>query len=261
MTVHCCQFDISWENRPENFRRARALLDRCRVLPGSLVVLSEMFATGFSMNTRKIAEPKEGQTTNFLREMATNKQAYLVGGLVRRASGNKCLNEAVCIAPSGRTLVRYAKLQPFTPGGESKHYCAGKAVALFRWDKLKVAVFVCYDLRFPELFRIGVQRGADLFVVIANWPSPRHAHWGALLRARAIENQAYVVGVNRCGRDPNFDYAGESIVIDPLGHVIGRGGRRESVISAELDPSTPRRWRREFPVLADIRTAIKLKRA
>jgi omega-amidase len=258
MMIYGCQFDIAWEDKVENFRRVRSLVAKHNLLPGSLFILPEMFATGFSMNAEKIVERKSGPTTDFLRQLARDNDVYVLGGLVRKGQGGKLLNEAICMAPSGKCVARYAKLQPFTPGGESDHFSAGHEVTIFRWAGLKVAVFVCYDLRFPELFRLAVQRGAEALVVIANWPTKRHSHWPALLKARAIENQAFVIGVNRCGHDPKLGYAGGSIVVDPRGKIVAVAGRRESILSAELDPSAPSRWRREFPALQDIRTVFRL---
>jgi omega-amidase len=259
VNIHGCQFDIAWENKVENFERVRQLVARHKISPGSLLVLPEMFATGFSMNAESIAEPVNGLTQRFLRGLAREKQIYVLGGLACRERGAKIFNEAVCIAPSGRSIARYAKLHTFAPGGEAQHYASGKKMTLFQWNGLTVAVFICYDLRFPEIFRLAAQRGAEAFVVIANWPRKRHAHWLALLRARAIENQAYVVGVNRCGRDPKLDYAGGSIVIDPRGNNIASAGRRESLLSALLDSSAPSRWRGEFSALKDIRTVFRLQ--
>jgi omega-amidase len=259
MMIHCCQLNIAWENKPENFRRVRSLLDKRRIVPESLIVLPEMFATGFSMNAANIAEPKNGPTTSFLRRLARNHRSYVLGGFVRQGPGRKMFNEAVCLASSGKCIARYAKLHPFNPGGESKHYSAGNHVTVFRWADLRVAVFICYDLRFPEVFREAVQRGAQVMVVIANWPDRRHSHWLVLLRARAIENQAYVIGVNRCGSDPKLGYRGGSVVIDPHGNTIASAGLKESIASAKLDPEDLRQWRSEFPALKDIRTAFRIK--
>ncbi len=111
-------------------------------------------------------------------------------------------------------------MQPFRPGGESDHYAAGDDVVLFQWDRFTVCTLICYDLRFPEIFRRAVRRGANLFIVMANWPQTRISHWTALLKARAIENQAYVAGVNRIGKDPMHAYSGGSLIIDPRGEVL-----------------------------------------
>lgn len=258
MTVYGCQFDIKWENKPENFKRIRSLLKRSRILPGSLVVLPEMFATGFTMNTGFIAETDRGTTSQFLRSLAREKRAYVLGGLARRDARKQVFNEAVCFATDGRCLARYAKSHLFTPGRESRHYTPGQDITLFLWHGFKVAVFICYDLRFPEIFRLAAQRGAQMFVVIGNWPAGRHFHWSVLLKARAVENQVYVVGVNRCGRDPQANYRGGSVVIDPKGRILASAGGKPAVVKAELDPDAPDRWRRDFPALNDIRTGIKL---
>lgn len=258
--VHACQLDIIWENKLENFRRVDLLLSKRRIFPGSLVVLPEMFATGFSMNASDVAEPKNGLTTRFLRLLARKHRAYVLGGLVRRGAGHRIFNEAVCLAPSGKCIAHYAKLHLFSPGGESDHYSAGDHVTMFRWAGLKVAVFICYDLRFPEVFRLAALRGAQVMVVIANWPHKRHAHWLALLRARAIENQVYIIGVNRCGRDPKLGYDGGSLLIDPRGNTIASAGRHEFVLSAKLDPAVLARWREEFPAIKDARAEIILKK-
>lgn len=260
MKIYCCQPDIAWENKGENFKRVRALLDKRRLSPGSLVVLPEMFATGFTMNAAAIAEHTDGPTDAFLRKLAREKGVFVLGGLARSVSRGRVRNEAVCFAPSGRRIACYDKLHLFSPGSESRHYAPGAAVVLFRWGKMKVALTICYDLRFPEISRMAVQRGANALVVIANWPAKRHAHWTALLRARAIENQAYAIGVNRCGRDPNLDYAGGSLIVDPWGRAMAEAGRDETVISAKLDLTAMNRLRADFAVLQDVRTRFALKK-
>jgi omega-amidase len=259
MKVYCCQLSIAWENKAENFRRVRSLLSGRTLSSGSLVVLPEMFATGFSMNTGAIAERADGPTDGFLRELARSKRVFVLGGLVRQASRGRMFNEAVCFAPSGRRVAHYEKLHLFSPGGESRHYAPGAAITLFPWGKFKVAVSICYDLRFPEMFRMATGRGADALVVIGNWPTRRHQHWTTLLRARAIENQAYAIGVNRCGSDPQFAYGGGSVVVNPWGETLAEAGRGETLLSAELDLTTVNRMRRDFAVLRDVRTRFVLK--
>lgn len=261
MNVYGCQFDILWEDKGGNFKKIRTLLGRQRLSPGSLLVLPEMFATGFSMEADKIAEGVDGPTANFMRELAREKGIYVVGGVVRRGSGTRMYNEAVCISPSGRNAARYAKLHLFRPGGEAQSYTPGGRISLFQCGKLKVALHVCYDLRFPEIFRLATLRGAEVLVVIANWPSRRRFHWSILLQARAIENQAYVVGVNRCGWDPKLEYSGDSVVIGPWGDTIASAGKGETVMSAELDAGAVRKGRRDFAVLSDARTDFVLKTA
>ncbi len=259
MRIYGCQLDISWENKGENFKRVLALLRKRRLSPGSLVVLPEMFATGFSMNAGAIAEGADGLTDGFLRELAREKGVFVLGGLVRSASRGRILNEAVCIASSGRQVASYVKVHLFSPGDESRHYAPGTEITLFRWGKFKVAVFICYDLRFPEIFRMAVQRGANVLVVIANWPGKRHSHWTALLRARAIENQAYAIGVNRCGSDPQHDYCGGSLVVNPWGETVAEAGQGETLIPANLDMTAINRIRSDFPVLQDVPDSARVE--
>src|SRR5439155_1088670 len=120
----------------------------------------------------------------------------------------------------------------------------------------RVAPFVCYDLRFPEIFRAAMQRGANLMVIIANWPSPRVEHWITLLRARAIENQTYVMGVNRCGNDPYLPYPGRSLIVDPRGNILSDAGDSQIVITADIELATVTEYRRELPFLNDMKTDV-----
>jgi len=252
------QPNIKWEQKSANYEQVRALLHRSRPQPGSLVVLPEMFATGFSMHARVIAEGRRSPTTEFLRTLARQHRVCVVGGMVRARGPGAYVNEAVAVGPTGRLRGHYDKIQLFGPGRETEHYQPGNELALFRWGRFQVALFICYDLRFPELFRLAARRGADVMVVIANWPSRRAGHWKVLLQARAIENQAFVVGVNRCGEDPQHRYAGGSLLLDPRGNVLAEAGTVEGLIEARLNRRALVRWRREFPALRDIRTRMRL---
>jgi len=253
MRVYGCQFDLSWERPADNLRRARELLLVSRPEPGALVVLPELFATGFTMNAEALAEPAGGGTEQGLAAMAREFQVTVLGGVLGRGPGGRPRNLAVALSSEGRVLARYAKMQPFSPGGESQHYEAGEQAVLFPWAGFQVAPFICYDLRFPEIFRPAVRQGAQLLTVMANWPVSRIAHWTALLRARAIENQAYVVGVNRCGADPKLTYNGCSLVVGPTGDILAQAGDDETVLQADLDLAALLEYRKALPVLADMR--------
>ena len=170
-----------------------------------------------------------------------------------RADDGRGHNDAVVFSPDGKLLARYTKMHPFSFAGETKHYQAGADVALFDWHDVRVAPLVCYDLRFPEVFRRAVRRGAELLVVIANWPQPRDSHWRALLPARAIENQAFLVGVNRAGKDPLVAYSGQSMILDPRGEPLATAGQDEQVLVAEIDKASLVAYRAKFPALADLR--------
>jgi omega-amidase len=254
MHVALVQLDLAWEDKRTNHAKVRALLGKARVPKGSLVVLPEMFSTGFSMNAEAIAEGEDRLTERFLASAAKEFGVAVLGGVVNLGPDGRGRNQALAIGPDGAVLARYAKIHPFSYGEETKHYSAGTEIVLFDFDGFKVAPFVCYDLRFPEIFRAAVKKGAQLYTVIANWPEAREAHWLALLKARAIENQAYVVGVNRCGRDPKLAYSGRSQVIGPKGDVLADAGTAEGVTLAEIDLAPLFEWRRAFPALVDMKS-------
>ena len=251
MNVHLAQVDIAWEDPGVNRERIAALLEGVEIRAGDLVVLPEMAFTGFSLDVaRTVSDAAAGE--GFLRDLALRRACTVVGGLVAPV-GSRATNQALAFGPDGALLARYSKLQPFSIGGEAAAHAAGDEIVGFRWAGLRVAPFICYDLRFPEHFRYAAGEGAEMFVVIANWPVRRIDHWLTLLQARAIENQAAVVGVNRCGTDPSLTYNGRSVVVSPHGHLIADAGEGERVVTAAIDPEEIRHWRRDFPALSDIR--------
>jgi omega-amidase len=252
MKIFACQTNIVWEDKKANFKRVRQLLANTAIPPGSLIVLPEMFPTGFSMNVEATREDSPSETEAFLRTMAREFQCFVEGGLVSAGSDGHPRNQAVVFSPQGDLLARYSKIHPFSLGGETQHYTAGTELVTFDWNGTSVCPFVCYDLRFPEIFRAGVQRGAQVFTVIANWPVKRIQHWVTLLQARAIENLAYVIGVNRCGTDPKYLYTGRTMVVDPHGEIIAELKDEEAILESEILPEKVLSWRAEFPALRDM---------
>jgi predicted amidohydrolase len=248
------QFDIVWEDRAGNFAKVRQLLAKSPPMRGDLVVLPEMFASGFSMNLDRTAETEQRETEAFLGEVARQYAVTIVGGQATRGPERRGRNEAVVMSPAGEVIARYEKIHPFSMGKEAEHFTGGDRVVTFKWADATVAPFVCYDLRFPEIFRIAVTRQAQIYVVIANWPAARVEHWRTLLRARAIENQAYVIGVNRCGSDPYLDYPGRSMIVGFRGNIVAEAGEGEEVIAASVDLAALLQYRRELPFLGDMRT-------
>ena len=253
MHIAGVQLNIQWEDRRANHARIRRLLDTVELPPRTLVVLPEMFDTGFSVNTRVTDPGSPSVSEDFCRALAMERNIAVLGSMVARAEGGKLANEAIAFGPDGRELVRYRKMQPFTPPGEHVHYPPGHSWASFSWEGVSICPFICYDLRFPELFRPAARGGAECFVVMADWPNKRSEHWVRLLQARAIENQAIVLGVNRCGTDPMFVYDGRSCLFDPMGKCLFEAGPEERVILAEIHADQVRAWREEFPALRDMR--------
>ncbi|MDP6635630.1 MAG: carbon-nitrogen family hydrolase [Phycisphaerae bacterium] len=256
MNALCIQFDIVWSEPEVNHRIVSDMLSSTDLQPGDLAVLPEMFSTGFSMDSSALAEPPDGPTTVFLSEIARRYGLYVLGGLATR-HGETFRNEAVLFGPDGSVMGRYWKVHLFSPSEEGMHYTPGDETIVIPTGEFMLAPAICYDLRFPELFRSAAADGADLIVVAANWPAKRIDHWTCLLRARAIENQAYVVGVNRCGSDPNYIYGGQSAIIDPQGNTLAIAGNEQCVISAPLDMNALKSWREDFPALGDTRRDMK----
>jgi len=254
MHLIACQYDIQWENREANFDTVRRLLSETKIESGSLIILPEMFASGFSMNVPKVAETTPSRAEAFLAEIAGQYDSWALGGLVFETPEGRGSNELSVFNPSGQQVGHYQKNHCFSYTGESEHYDSGEDILLFDWQGFTVCPTICYDLRFPELYRRGVRAGADLFPVIANWPDARALHWSTLLRARAIENQAFVIGVNRVGNDPKFNYTGLSAIYDPLGKELANAGDEECCIRAEVFPEIATEWREEFRALEDMKS-------
>jgi predicted amidohydrolase len=251
MKVLGVQIDSVWEDPRANFGRVERLLAESPPSPAALVVLPEMFSTGFSLDLSKTMQGAARETEQFLRMLAMRHRATVMGGVVSAGADGRGRNESVAFNPGGELLARYVKQRPFSGAGEDAVHEAGTEAVVFPLGAFTVAPLICYDLRFPELFRSAARRGADLFVVIAAWPVKRIDHWLTLLRARAIENQAFVVGVNRCGSEPHFAYSGRSVVVNPHGAITADAGESETVMFTELDHTAVQSWRAEFPALRD----------
>ena len=250
--IYCVQHDIAWEERPRNHARVEALISRADPDPGALVVLPEMFDVGFSFNLPLVAEFDVGETTSFLARIAKKHRVWLMGGVVRMGLSGRGLNQAVVFNPEGMEVACYTKQRPFVPGGEADWMERGIGGVVFDWAGCSVAPFICYDLRFPELQRAAARNRPHLMTFIASWPEGRVSHWVSLLQARAIENQCFVAGVNRVGRDPKFGYAGRSMVIGPKGEILAEALASEEVLSAPLDLLGLADYRRAFPFLEDL---------
>jgi len=246
------QHDIVWEDRDANYARLAPLIAGAAADGARLVVLTEMYSTGFSMDVDRVGELSDGPSASFLSAQAREHGVWVCGSLPERpAPDARPFNQLVLAAPDGATH-RYAKIHPFGYGAEPDHYAAGDAFLTVDVDGVRCSFFVCYDLRFADEFWPLAPR-TDCYVVVANWPRQRRAHWTALLRARAIENQAFVVGVNRVGAGGGLAYVGDSVILDPLGETVASGGDAECVIAGEVDPEQVRAVREKYPFLRDRR--------
>jgi len=252
LRIAAVQHDIAWEDPVTNFARLTPQIERAVWAGGGLVVLSEMFSTGFTMDSARCAEPMEGPSFHFLSEAATNHRVWVVGSIPTRWEDDIAYNTLTLVAPDGQ-VHRYRKIHPFSFSSEPENYGAGSEFLQVVIDDVRTTFFICYDLRFADEFW-QTAKTTDLYVVPANWPQRRRVHWRTLLQARAIENQAYVVGVNRVGQGDGLEYVGDSAVIDPWGEVLASGASVEALLVVDVDASTVAKTRSAFPVLQDRRT-------
>jgi len=248
------QYDIAWEDPEANFAAVEPWITSAAAAGARVVVLPEMFSTGFSMRTDVTAELADGPSSVFLRDAAARHGVWVAGSVPQLApEGGRPYNTLVLADPAG-ALHRYRKIHPSGFGEEQAHFAAGEDFMTVEVEGVRLTFFVCYDLRFADEFWATAAQ-TDCYVVVANWPVARRAHWLTLLTARAVENQAYVIGCNRVGEGGGLSYGGDSQVIDPWGQVLAAASGSESLLIAEVDAATVMSTRRQFPVLADRRTA------
>ena len=248
LTVTTVQIDLIWENKTANFQKMDNLLRGCET---DLVVLPEMFTTGFSMQPEKLADTYIGETLKWMMEKAVALNAAITGSFICGKNG-RYYNRLLFVKPDG-TFFKYDKRHLFTFGNENEHYTEGVEKLIVEWRGWRICPLVCYDLRFPAWSRNQKADGYyDLLLYVANWPAARSHAWKTLLTARAIENQSYVVGVNRVGEDGNgILHSGESSVIDYEGAVLFQRSNTEGVNTATLFKDKMEKFRTKFGFLED----------
>ncbi len=246
LSVVLLQQELAWQDPPANRARFERLLPQAPI--GALVVLPEMFATGFTMEPAVCAEAPDGPTVAWLREQAAAHRVAMAGSLA--LADDAGFRNRLLFARADGSLAHYDKRHLFRMAGEHHCYAAGNERRVVACDGWRICLQVCYDLRFPVWSR---NRGDyDALLYVANWPARRREHWRALLLARAIENQAWVVAVNRTGVDgKGIDYAGDSLVIDPWGRVVLDAGAQDGVHHAVLGADALAECRAKFPVHLD----------
>ena len=248
LNVTLIQSDLAWENRTANLAH---FLQCVQSIPGNtdLIVLPEMFNTGFTMNTA-VAEPMNPTTTKWMKQMAAQTSSLLIGSFTVK-QGDKFYNRLLCVKPDG-THASYDKRHLFTMGQEHLTYTAGESRLVFMWKGWKICPLICYDLRFPVWSRNAASDPYDLLMYVANWPSRRAHAWKTLLMARAIENQSYLVGVNRVGVDGNgLSYQGDSVALDYLGEPATMLGSIETEKIVRFSKAELDQYRQSFPALSD----------
>jgi len=265
LTITTIQTGLCWEDKAANLRHFEERIFSLNG-PAEVVVLPEMFSTGFSMRPEALAEKMDGPTVSWMRDVATGKKIILTGSIIIEEGGHY-FNRLIWMLPNGQ-YGYYDKRHRFAYAGEDAHYTAGSKRLVASVKGWRVLLLVCYDLRFPVWSRqrpvrdpnlsgesYGEQSSEleyDLIIYVANWPERRSHAWKTLLQARAIENQSYVVGVNRIGADGNEIYhSGDSMIVDPLGEVLHDAAARDEVFTLTLQKSDLARIRERFPFWKD----------
>ncbi len=247
MKIALIQSELVWENPSENLKLMQEKINSI-ASDVDLIVLPEMFTSGFTMNSKDVAETMQGDTILWLKATAKAKNCALTGSIVIEENGNY-FNRLVFVFPDG-TIQKYDKRHLFTLAGEDKIYTPGTEKRIVDYKGFKICPLICYDLRFP-VFARNVEN-YDVLLYVANWPKPRINAWDILLKARAVENMSYVVGVNRTGLDGNqHEYIGHSQVVDFLGNYLLEPQEHEGVFIVELDKNTMLQTRAKFAFLND----------
>ena len=244
LTVAICQVDMEWEQTSVNLKRIEPFVAMAKA---DIVVLPEMFATGFKLKPSRVAEPADGEVVTSMLRWAKTYNKAVVGSVVI-SEGKEYRNRMYFITPEGE-MHWYDKHHLFRPGGEGRDYTPGDKRVIVEYRGIRFLMLVCYDLRFPVWSR---NRGDyDAILCSASWADDRREAWQILLRARAIENQCYMAAVNRVGKDPDGNYVGDSALIDFVGHTIADAGCAEGIITTVFDTEALGEFKESFPVWMD----------
>lgn len=257
MKLAAVQSDIRFEEKSFNLERAYKFIECAAASEADIIFFPEMSFTGFSMNIQLTGE-NDGYTVSLMRDAALKYNIAIGFGFVNMLDG-KGENHYIIIDKDGVPVSDYTKIHSFTIGGEREDFRSGNTLpSPVRICGLNISTFICYDLRFPEIFR-AVTDNSDIITVAANWPASRREHWRTLLRARAIENQVYIIGINCTGTQGKINYCGDSMVIDPMGNVLTEAVcGREQMIFCDISDSA-QEIRRNFPVLDSRKTDLYCK--
>lgn len=255
MEIAVCQTDIVFRDKKYNLITAEDYISQCVQNGADLVLFPEMSMTGYELNPELIAETRQlNETLDTMSRYAVQYKAALGVGYVLFDEG-VYTNRYAILGKDGSVLCDYCKIHPFSPAGEDKSYTAGDGLEFCEIDGVTVCPLICYDLRFPEIFQAASEK-ADVIAVAANWDGVRNNHWKLLLQARALENQCYVLGVNRIGSDGRAFYVGNSMVVDPDGQIIDVLGGQAGFMLAEVKSERVEESRENFPVKKDRRNEL-----
>ncbi|MDO8872943.1 MAG: nitrilase-related carbon-nitrogen hydrolase [Methanoregula sp.] len=256
-SIRVCSAQLSgfWEDPEKTLEKAEGFIAHAARCGAHLICFPEQFATGWDPLSGKNVQDITGSIITRLQNCAKENRIAVIGALREAASQNP-RNTSVTIGNDGSILSRYSKIHLFSPAKENEHFIPGTDPDIFPLGPLTCGLAICYDLRFPALFRIYAQRGAQAVFVPAAWPVSRIRHWELFIRARAAENQMYVIGVNTTGTTPVDRYSGSSMAADPHGTIISRANEAEQLLFVELDPAEVAAVRSALPVENDRKDAL-----
>jgi omega-amidase len=256
-SIRICSAQISsiWEDPEKTLEKAEGFIAYAASNGARLICFPEQFATGWDPASEKNVQDFRGGIITCLQACAKANRIAVIGSL-RESSAPYPKNTAVAIGSNGNILSTYSKIHLFSPAGEDEHFISGTDLGIFSIGSLDCGSAICYDLRFPSLFRVYAQKGVQVVFVPAAWPESRIRHWELFIRARAAENQIYVVGVNTTGTTPVDRYCGSSIAADPHGMIISRANEAEQLLFIELEPAAVAAARAALPVEKDRKDAL-----
>ena len=250
MKIGLVQYDPVWEDKEKNKEKIKNLLISNFKHP-DVLIFPEMSLTGFSMKSKQLSESLEDESFKFFSGIAFQNKVHVFAGIIEKER-EFFFNSLIHIDDSGKLINKYRKIHPFSYSTEDKNYSRGNNTVVTKIGEWKIGLSICYDLRFPELYRHYGKDRTDLIINIANWPVDRIEHWHTLLKARAIENQCYIAGVNRVGDDPKLNYNGFSSVFDPIGEELTNVEKLEKIITIDISRHRVEEVRTKFPFLNDI---------
>lgn len=251
LKIGLVQYSPIWEEPELTIRKIDKLLDSCELEDIDLLIFPEMSLTGFTSKSQQFAEELDGVSFRYFMELSRSTKTEIFAGLIERYDKN-IFNSLIHFDSKGLIRIRYRKIHSFSLAGENKIFSSGDTTVITRIGKITFGLSICYDLRFPELYRYYGKNKSEVLINIANWPVDRIEHWDKLLQARAIENLSYMIGVNRVGSDPALTYTGHSSVVDPMGNLVCYSDKEEVLIT-EIDLDKVEETRTKLPFLNDIK--------
>ncbi|MFT4412369.1 carbon-nitrogen family hydrolase [Fredinandcohnia humi] len=258
LKIACIQYDIEFGNPQANFERVSKEIEKTMSQHSpNIIVLPELWTTGYDLTRlNEIADDNGEETKLFIKNLAIQYAVNIIAGSVAKKTPEGVTNTMFVFNKSGEIIGEYSKLHLFQLMDEHLYLQSGSEKGFFTIENIPASGMICYDIRFPEWIRAHTTAGTEILFVVAEWPLPRLEHWRALLISRAIENQCYVVACNRTGSDPNNQFAGHSMVIDPWGSIVAEAGTESEILISEIELGKVQEVRKQIPIFQDRRPSF-----